>query len=266
MLVLIKGAGDLASGIACRLRRCGMDVVMTDLPHPTTVRWSVAFSPAIYRGTAQVEGLSARQAEDPDQARSILARGEIAVLAADTPLSALAPDALVDAILAKKNLGTRMDDAPVVVGVGPGFTAGADCHAVVETQRGHNLGRVLYQGSPAPNTGVPGDIGGYTVQRLLRAPADGVFQPLAAIGDLVSAGDTVAVVGDAPVTAAISGVVRGLLPQGTPVRAGMKAGDVDPRGIKEYCFTVSDKSNAVAGGVLEAILTCWKGGGVRVRL
>jgi xanthine dehydrogenase accessory factor len=172
------------------------------------------------------------------------------------------PDALVDAIMAKKNVGTAIRDAPAVIGVGPGFTAGIDCHAVVETQRGHTLGRVLTEGSALPNTGVPGDIGGYTVERLLRSPADGIFEAKANIGDPVKKGGIVAAVNGLPdraehqveIRAEIDGILRGLLPSGIPVVKGMKAGDVDPRCEVFHCFTVSDKALAVAGGVLEAIL------------
>ncbi len=259
MLVLIRGAGDLASGIACRLYRSGMQVAMTELKHPTTVRCTVAFSPAVYLSEAAVEGITARRATDTREAFTLLKQGVIPVLVTEKPpLCELRPDAFVDAVIAKRNLGTSMTDAPIVVGVGPGFTAGADCHAAVETRRGHDLGRVLYTGSPAPNTGVPGNIGGYTVERLLRAPCDGVFLPVVKIGDRVEAGERVAAVAGLPVLSAVSGVVRGLLPEGTPVHKGMKSGDVDPRGERDYCFTVSDKANAVAGGVLEAILACRK--------
>ena len=167
---------------------------------------------------------------------------------------ALAPDALVDAILAKRNLGTRITDAPVVVGVGPGFTAGEDCHAVVETMRGHTLGRVIYSGSAIPNTNVPGLIGGFAGERVLRAPADGVFRSVHRIGDLVKTGDVAGYVSGEPMVCTIDGVLRGLIADGIPVRKGMKSGDVDPRGNVENCYTVSDKATAVGGGVLEAIL------------
>lgn len=261
MLVIIKGAGDLATGIACRLFQSGFELVMTETERPTTVRCSVAFSQAVYRGSAEVEGISARLAASPEEALALARRGVVAVLVdpAGAAVAALRPDAVVDAILAKRNLGTRGTDAPCVVGVGPGFTPGVDCDAAVETQRGHDLGRVLWDRSPAPNTGVPGEIGGYTVERLLRAPAEGRFVPAAEIGDLVEAGQTVGWVGQAPMTAQITGVLRGLLPEGTPVFVGMKAGDVDPRCRREHCFSVSDKARAVGGGVLEAIL-CMKSG------
>ena len=167
---------------------------------------------------------------------------------------ALAPDALADAILAKRNLGTRITDAPVVVGVGPGFTAGEDCHAVIETMRGHTLGRVIYSGSAIPNTNVPGLIGGFAGERVLRAPADGAFRSVRRIGDLVKAGDIAGYVSGEPMVCTIDGVLRGLIADGIPVRKGMKSGDVDPRGNVENCYTVSDKATAVGGGVLEAIL------------
>ena len=166
----------------------------------------------------------------------------------------LGPGAVVDAILAKRNLGTRITDAPVVVGVGPGFTAGEDCHAVVETMRGHYLGRALYQGSAQPNTGIPGLIGGFAGERVLRAPADGVFHQLLDIGAQVKEGDIAAQVGGVPMVCTLTGVLRGILPEGTPVRRGMKAGDVDPRCEPEHCRCASDKALAVGGGVLEAVL------------
>lgn len=256
MLILIRGAGDIASGIALRLHRAGFSVAMTDIAHPTTIRRTVAFSDAVINGTQMVEGVTARCAEDADAVHAALAAGEIPVLVdPDCACCAfLKPDALVDAILAKRNLGTTISDAPIVVGVGPGFTAGTDCHAVVETMRGHTLGRVYYSGTALPNTNIPGLIGGFAGERVLRAPADGVFQGRHSIGDLVESGEVVGTVAGKAMTATISGVLRGLLADGVTVTAGMKAGDVDPRGEQTYCAQVSDKALAVAGGVLEAIL------------
>lgn len=256
MLVLIKGAGDLATGVALRLFHCGFQVVMTDLERPTAVRRTVAFSQAIYDGQTVVEGVTARRCDCPDRVSAVLAAGEIPVLAdpAAEIRRQLPFDALVDAILAKRNTGTAVTDAPIVLALGPGFTAGVDCHGVVETMRGHHLGRLLLTGSAQPNTGVPGDIGGYTVERLIRAPADGPFEPLVSIGDTVTAGQSVARVAGVEVKAAIPGVVRGLLPAGIPVTRGMKAGDIDPRCRREHCFTVSDKARSIAGGVLEGLL------------
>ena len=256
MLVVIRGAGDIATGAALRLWRAGRRVVMTDLPRPTAIRRTVAFSQAIVHGEAAVEDVRARRAESPAQALELLEGGFIPVLAdpegACVPV--LKPAALVDAILAKKNLGTRITDAPVVVGVGPGFTAGEDCHAVVETMRGHYLGRVFYEGSAQPNTGIPGLIGGFAGERVLRAPADGTFHQLLEIGAQVRMGDAAAEVDGVPMPCTLDGVLRGILPEGTPVRRGMKAGDIDPRCRLEHCYCASDKALAVGGGVLEAVL------------
>ena len=256
MLVLIRGAGDLASGIALRLHHAHLSVVMTDLPQPTAIRRTVCFSQAIVYGSMTVEDVTARFCAAPENAAVILAAGELPVLADPEAKcrTALRPDVVVDAILAKKNLGTRITDAPCVIGVGPGFTAGKDCHAAVETMRGHTLGRVIYSGSAIPNTNVPGLIGGFAGERVLRAPADGAFRSVRRIGDLVKAGDVAGYVSGEPMVCTIDGVLRGLIADGIPVRKGMKSGDVDPRGNVENCYTVSDKATAVGGGVLEAIL------------
>lgn len=266
MLVLMRGAGDIASGVAVRLHRAGARIVMTDLPQPTAIRRTVSFCRALWEEEAEIEGIRARRVADAASALEVLTMGDIAVLADPQLhcLSALRPDVLVDAVLAKKNLGTRMGNAPIVVALGPGFTAGEDCHAVVETMRGHDLGRVLFHGSALANTGVPGLLGGYAEERILRAPVDGVWRTALDIGALVQVGDVVATVADIPVYTRLSGVVRGLLRDGTPVKAGMKSGDVDPRGQADYCRTVSDKARAVGGGVLEAILALrgdWTHGG-----
>lgn len=256
MLALIRGAGDLATGIALRLWRSGIRVVLTDLERPTAIRRTVAFSEAIVHGETTVEDVIARPAANADEARALLTQGIIPVLADPgcACREALAPDALVDAILAKRNLGTRITDAPVVVGVGPGFTAGEDCHAVVETMRGHTLGRVIYRGSALPNTNIPGLIGGYAGERVLRAPADGIFCQKLEIGAVVRAGDIAGEVDGELMKCTIDGVLRGILADGTPVFKGMKSGDVDPRCKPEYCTTASDKALAVGGGVLEAVL------------
>lgn len=256
MLVLIRGAGDLATGIALRLFRSHLRVVMTDLPQPTAIRRTVCFSQAILYGSYQVEDVTAERAETEDDVRRILSAGQIPVLADPKAVCRtwLRPDVVVDAILAKKNLGTAITDAPLVIGVGPGFCAGKDCHAVIETMRGHTLGRVIYSGSAIPNTNVPGLIGGFAGERVLRAPADGAFRSVRRIGDLVKAGDVAGYVSGEPMVCTIDGVLRGLIADGIPVRKGMKSGDVDPRGNVENCYTVSDKATAVGGGVLEAIL------------
>ena len=256
MLVVIRGAGDLASGIALRLWRSHIRVVMTDIPQPTAIRRTVCFSQAILHGKMTVEGVTARRAETAAEALTLLETGVIPVLpdpeGACIPL--LRPDAVVDAILAKRNLGTRITDAPVVIGVGPGFTAGVDCHAVVETMRGHYLGRVIHDGAAIPNTGIPGLIGGFAGERVLRAPVEGVFHQLLEIGAQVKMGDVAATVNGVPMACTLDGVLRGILAEGTPVTKGMKAGDIDPRCEVAHCYCASDKALAVGGGVLEALL------------
>ena len=256
MLVLIRGAGDLAPGIALRLHHAHLSVVMTDLPQPTAIRRTVCFSQAIVYGSMTVEDVTARFCAAPENAAAILAAGELPVLADPEAKcrTALRPDVVVDAILAKKNLGTRITDAPCVIGVGPGFTAGEDCHAAVETMRGHTLGRALYHGSPLPNTNIPGLIGGFAGERVLRAPCDGIFTAVHRIGDTVEEGETIGFVEGQPMKCTISGVLRGVLDDGVPVKKGMKSGDVDPRCKPEYCTTISDKALAVGGGVVEAVL------------
>lgn len=256
MLIVVRGAGDIATGIALRLWRAKISVVMTDLEWPTAIRRTVCFSQAIPLGETTVEDVTARRAESPVQALELLRGGVIPVLAdpQGACIPALMPGAVVDAILAKRNLGTRITDAPVVIGVGPGFTAGVDCHAVVETMRGHYLGRALYQGSAQPNTGIPGLIGGFAGERVLRAPADGVFHQLLDIGAQVKTGDAAGEVDGVPMRCTLDGVLRGILPEGTPVHRGMKSGDIDPRCKIEHCCCASDKALAVGGGVLEALL------------
>lgn len=261
-LIIIKGGGDLGSGVAWRLRRCGFPVVVLECPQPTVIRRKVAFATAMYEGEVTVEGISARRAT-LEEVPVLLGAGLIPVLAdpEGRAVEALRPDVLVDAIMAKRNTGTRLGDAPLVVALGPGFRAGRDCHAVVETARGHFLGRVYWEGEALPNTGIPGEVGGASAERVLRAPADGIFQSCAQIGDLVEVGQTVAWVNGHPVQARLRGVLRGLLADGLRVHAGMKVGDVDPRAERSHCFTVSDKALSIAGGVLEAILS-WQCGSV----
>ena len=247
-MVVIKGAGDLASGIALRLHRSKIDVVMTELPVPLAVRRTVAFSEAIRLGSTAVEDVKAERVENADEARDCLKRGVIPVLADPEAeiIKIMKPEVVVDAILAKINM---------VIGVGPGFTAGKDCHAVIETKRGHTLGRVIRKGSAIPNTGVPGNVGGQTIRRLLKAPVDGIFHPEKEIGDLVKEGDRVGNVDGVPVYALTDGKIRGLLQDGVPVTKGLKSGDVDPRGATVDHLTVSDKASSIGGGVLEAILS-----------
>jgi xanthine dehydrogenase accessory factor len=255
-LCVIKGAGDLATGVAVRLHRAGLRVLMTEIAEPTVVRRTVAFAEAIFAGETLVEGIRGVRGDTLAEAEQALARESIPVLVDPAALVVrqVHPTVVVDGVMAKRNLGTTLDDAPVVIGLGPGFVAGRDVHAVVETQRGHYLGRMILDGSAQPDTGVPGNIGGYTRERVLRAPAAGRMSQPRPIGERVEAGDTVGWVADQPVQTAIAGTLRGLVREGLTVSAGMKVGDVDPRAEQAHCFTVSDKSLAIAGGVLEAVL------------
>lgn len=255
MLVVIKGAGDLASGIALRLVHSGFKVVMTELPNPLAIRRTVAFCEAVRMGKMTVEDVTAKHAQRAEDVMRILDEGFIPVIVDPEAeiIEKIKPDVVIDAIIAKKNLGTLIDDAKVVIGIGPGFTAGTDCHAVIESMRGHTLGRVIYEGGSIPNTNVPGRVGGFAGERLLRAPATGIFESERAIGDMVKTGDVVGWVCDKPMVSTIDGVLRGLIANGTQVKEGLKSGDVDPRGIQDYCNLVSDKALAIAGGVLEAI-------------
>jgi xanthine dehydrogenase accessory factor len=257
-LILLKGAGDLGTGVAWRLHKAGFPVVITELAQPLVVRRTVAFASAVYDGEIAVEGVTAWRAESFDDARRLLNDGIIPVLvdpeARARDAERFAPQVLIDAVMAKRNTGTRRTDAPFVLALGPGFTPGVDCHAVIETQRGHNLGRVWWDRAAEPNSGVPGEIAGESAGRVLRAPCDGEVRAVRKIGDSVIAGEALARVGNGEVCASISGVLRGLAHDGLVVRAGAKIGDVDPRAKREHCFTISDKSLAIGGGALEAVL------------
>lgn len=286
MRILILGAGDLSSGIALRLRHSGHDIIMTEIKMPTCVRRTVSFAEAVYEGTHTIEDVTAEfisntaaptnihpGSDVPNAVSSaapslasdidrILSDGNIAVIADEKSQAArlIKPDILIDARMAKINLGTTINDAPFVIGIGPGFTAGRDCHAVIETMRGHTLGRVIYEGSAIPNTGIPGNVGGYTTERLVRATADGIFHPVRSIGDHVKKDEKVAYVESYDgslhdVCSNLDGILRGILHDGVRVKEGLKSGDVDARCEKEYCYTVSDKALSVAGGVLEAVCT-----------
>jgi xanthine dehydrogenase accessory factor len=254
--VVVKGGGDLGTGVGWRLHRCGFRVLVTETAQPTVIRRAVAFASAVYESAVTVDGVTARLVRSDAQISNAWSHDHVPVLIDPqaTVVQRLRPDVVVDAIMAKRNVGTRMTAAPIVVALGPGFTAGVDCHAVVETNRGHDLGRVILEGRVQPNTGVPATVGGEHAQRVLRAPREGLFRAVRAIGDSVATGEVVAFVDDVPVLTALDGVVRGLLQDGLTARAGMKIGDVDPRGIIAHCFSISDKALAVGGGVLEAIL------------
>jgi len=255
--VIIRGGGDIGTGVACRLCRSGFKVVITEMEKPLVIRRTVAFAQAVYEGRTTVEGLTAIKAGETKEIGAILNDGHVPVII--DPACTLAREinakVVVDATLAKHPTGMSKDMAPLTIALGPGCEAGKDVHAVIETNRGHNLGRVILKGRAEPNTGIPEAVLGYGEERVLRAPCDGTVRHVVSIGDKVRVGATVCHVRDAEVKATLSGVVRGLIMEGMTVTKGLKIGDIDPRGRKEYCYTISDKARAVGGGVLEAILS-----------
>lgn len=260
-LIVVRGGGDLATGSVYKLKRCGFSVLILETANPAAIRRTVAFSEAVYQGYQTVEGITCYLAQSLAQAEAFLQEGRLTMLVdpEGESIGKLKPLAVVDAILAKKNLGTSRDMAPVTIGLGPGFTAGCDVDAVIETKRGHRLGMVLRSGSAEANTGVPGIIGGYGRERVIYCPAEGILRNVKKITDIVVKGETIAVVetehGIVPVEATLDGIVRGMIRDGYPVFRGFKIADIDPRiEERENCFTISDKARCIAGGVLEAIL------------
>ncbi|MFH0725754.1 MAG: selenium-dependent molybdenum cofactor biosynthesis protein YqeB [Pseudomonadota bacterium] len=254
--IVIKGAGEMASGIAHRLYQANFTrICLTEIANPLAVRRTVAFCEAVHDGFAVVEGVGALLARNKREVSEIWADRNMAVLVdPDWKIyPELRPDVVIDAILAKKNLGTTKEEAPLVIGVGPGFTVPDEVHVAVESNRGHNLGRTIYAGTPEPHTGVPGLIGGFGRERLLRAPHAGTVHHVMAIGARVRKGDLVLHVDETPVLASIDGIIRGLIRE-MPVTAGRKLGDIDPRGEIVHCHTISEKARAIAGGVLEALI------------
>lgn len=255
-LVVVRGSGDIAAGTIYKLTRCGFHVLALDIPKPTVIRRTVAFAQAVIDGQTRVEDQTAVLVRNIEEMEAVFQKEQVAV-AVDQEghwIERLHPVSVVDAILAKKNLGTTRSMAPIVVGLGPGFTAGEDVDAVIETNRGHDLGRVILQGCAQPNTGIPGVISGYGAERVVRAPTDGTIHCVHTICDHVTKGEILAYVGDVPVRAPLTGVLRGMIGDGAAVTPGFKIGDVDPRDNPDYCFGISDKARAIAGGVLEAIL------------
>ena len=251
--VILRGGGDLATGVAIRLHRSGLKVIIAELARPLAVRRTVCFCEAVYEGTWTVEGVTATRVDSLQEATALADCGGVPVLVAPSMVSLFARslDVVVDARLTKHTADADMSSAPLVIGLGPGFIAGTHCHAVVETKRGHTLGRVYWSGSALPDTQTPeGD-----PRRVLRAPADGPLVTRAEIGDTVQAGQVIAEVGAHAITSPFAGVLRGLIRPGAIVSRGLKVGDVDPSGVREDCFLVSEKALAIGGGVLEAILT-----------
>jgi xanthine dehydrogenase accessory factor len=259
-LCVIRGGGDLATGVAWRLTRAGVPVVVTELPNPLTVRRTVALSSAVTEGTVDIEGMIGQLAptmtEAIDLARASAGRVVGVVVAPELRGRdrEVEIDVVVDARLAKHNIDTSIDDAPLVIGLGPGFTAGVDCDAVVETMRGPHLGRVLWSGSAEPNTGTPGIIEGRGAERVIRSQVGGEIRWVRSIGDVVDDHEMLGTVGEVPVLSPFAGVIRGLILDGSPVPAGLKIGDVDPRLDVSACHEISDKALAIGGGVVEAVL------------
>ena len=257
MTILLRGGGDLASGVAIRLWRVGLRVVITELSQPLAVRRSVSFSEAVYQGTTVVEDIKARLVHTPEMCKSVLDQGEIPVLVDPDmrSLENIRPLVLIDARMTKRATKIKLNDANLIIGLGPGFSAGENCHAVIETKRGHTLGRVIWNGKPQENTGIPEGVAEYYAERVIRAPKDGVLRTFTEIGDLIEEHQLIAEVDGYQITSPFPGVLRGLLPSGMDVSFGLKIGDIDPRGDPSYCYLVSDKSLAVGGAVLEAILS-----------
>ncbi len=254
--IVVRGGGDIATGVAHRLYQAGLKVLITEQARPTVIRRTVAFANVLYEPGMAVEGVIATVVNSLAEVETAWEKGQMPVWPEDAGkvCGAIQADVLVDATLSKQNTGITSAMAPVVIGVGPGFEAGIDVDAVVESQRGHHLGRVFYQGKAAPNSGIPGIIAGVGKERLLRAPCVGVFTAEAAIGDVVKVGQRVATVAGQPVVTAIDGLLRGLLADGLQVKEGFKVGDVDPRVYPDYCRLISDKARAIGGAVLEAIM------------
>lgn len=256
LVILIKGGGEVASAVAHKLARSRLRVCLTETPLPQAVHRGTTFCEAIYEGEKEVEGVVAELITSPEQVFEVWAQNKIAIIVDPEALikDFLRPDILIDAIMAKRNLTTKISDAPLVIGLGPGFRAGRDVHMVVETNDGQNLGKVILQGEAESDTGIPLDIDGLTFERVLHAPIAGHFSALKMLGDSVSAGEVVAFVAGQPVKAEIGGILRGLLRDGLEVKKGTKLGEVDPGGAKEACYIIRPRMRAIAGGVLEAIL------------
>ncbi len=260
MIVVIRGGGDLASGVALRLYRAGLRVVIAELAHPLAIRRLVSFGEAIPEGEIIVEGVAGRRVSDPTdmlRIRQVLDKGVIPVLVDPDGqvIPTLHPHVVVDARMLKRKVEIPPTPIQLVIGLGPGFVAGENCNAVIETKRGHTLGRVIWEGNAAENSGIPEPVASLSEERVLRAPQDGILEAHAEICDHLDEGQLVAEVGGELVRAPFSGVLRGLLHAGYEVRAGQKIGDIDPRDDPSYCRMVSDKSLAIGGGVLEAILS-----------
>jgi xanthine dehydrogenase accessory factor len=255
-IIVVRSGGDIGTAVAHKLFRSGFRVVITEILEPLAIRRMVAFSEAVFDGEITVEGVSCRKISSIEDAATCFKENVIPLIIDETGsiIEELKPSIVIDAILAKRNIGTRMSMAPMTIGLGPGFTAGVDVHAIIETNRGHDLGRIIYEGSAERNTGIPGIIMGYGGERVLRASATGKVKVIKGIGELVEKDEVVMMVGEAEVRTQIAGVIRGCIRDGVHVPQDMKIGDVDPRGVLSNCATISDKARCIAGGVLEAVL------------
>lgn len=257
LVIGIKGAGEMASAVAhCLFRANFSQLFMMETAEPLAIRRLVSFSSAVHSGQITIEGANGVRAKSIADARTAWAENKIPIFVDPHWLMVerLKPNVVIDAILAKRNLGTTIKEAALVVALGPGFIAGQDAHVVVETNRGHDLGRLIFTGSAAQDTGIPGVIGGYSTERVLRAPTVGRFVAEKHIGDMVQTGECVGMVGDQSVEAGIDGVLRGLIANGSSVTRGLKIGDIDPRGQIENCSSISDKARAIGGAVLTSIM------------
>ncbi|MFC1959409.1 selenium-dependent molybdenum cofactor biosynthesis protein YqeB [Chloroflexota bacterium] len=256
ILIVVRGGGDLASGVVYRLVQAGFSVVILELETPLFVRRAVSFGDAVYSGTTTIDGITACLAAQSTAIHELLAQNIVPVRVDPDGLAlqSLQPLVVIDARMAKRPLDTQLIDAPLVVALGPSFEAGVHCHAVVETNRGHSLGRVYWTGQAQADTGLPGSVQGFTEQRILRAPTAGYVKAYKQVGETVAANDVIAEVDGLPVSVSFTGVLRGLVHPDAYMAQGAKIGDVDPRATCEHCFTISDKSLAVGGGVLEAVL------------
>ncbi len=256
-LVLVRGGGDLATGVIQKLYHAGFQVLVLETPKPSAIRRMVAVCEAVYEHTWTVEDLTAVRIGTFAEAQSVWQENKIPILIDPqmTVLAHIKPQAIVDAILAKKNLGLHRNLAPITLALGPGFWAGTDCDGVIETMRGHDLGRLIWSGEALPNTGTPGPIAGVGVERVIHAPAAGLFQAVAKIGDFVFRGDKIAQIEGVAVIATLDGILRGLIRDGYFVTEGLKIADIDPRSSEQKnCLTISDKARCLGGAVLEALL------------
>lgn len=256
-MIIVRGGGDLATGTIYRLHQCGYAVLVLETGHPTAIRRKVSFCEAVYDGTVEVEGVRCHRVDRIEECQGVWERHEIPLMVDPQAevIGKIHPEAVIDAIIAKRNLGTSRDMAGLTIALGPGFCAGTDVDYVIETMRGHQLARILEQGAALPNTGVPGIIGGYGAERVIHAPASGDIRVFVRIGDLVEKGQILAVIGDAKVKASLTGVLRGIIRDGFPVKKGLMIADIDPRKEqKENCDTISDKARCIAGSVLELLV------------